>query len=269
MPLFVTLIMPAGILALFLTPFGGEGFALALMGWGLKHLLLIVDFFASLPGSSLSVKAAPPIVLPLYGLGFFLFFLNFPKLRLLAPVLILGGLGLWAVSRPADIWISRQNRQGIFTVLSEKGGQANLIVSHGHGRSYSVRQVVRQSGFDSIPIHKLKDSEHCDSRGCIIYRKGYIISAPLSLDSVQEDCARSDLLLWPEGLLAPQQKTSCKAHVLDRSFLQKRGACLIWLLPNRGRHQNHSDPTQTKTGKKNIKVKCLYDKKPQRLWSMP
>ncbi len=63
-PLTSVLVMPAGVLALLLMPFGLDGWALTVMGWGVTATLSIAHTIASWPVAMVRVP-----LMPLWGLG--------------------------------------------------------------------------------------------------------------------------------------------------------------------------------------------------------
>lgn len=69
-PLTSFLVMPAGMLALLLMPFGAEGPALALMGWGVAGILAVAQAVAAWPGAALAMAPLPAASLAVIALGF-------------------------------------------------------------------------------------------------------------------------------------------------------------------------------------------------------
>jgi competence protein ComEC len=139
-PLTSFLVMPAGMLALFLMPFGLEGWALAAMGWGVDAILWTGRIVASWPGAAL---AAPPI--PAWGLVLFtlgLCWLCLWRLRwrwLGVPLMVTGVLSGF-VTTPPDLLVANDGRlialatpQGVF---SERASGASRLTRESWLRSW-------------------------------------------------------------------------------------------------------------------------------------
>jgi competence protein ComEC len=69
-PLTSFLVMPAGMLALLLMPFGAEGWALVAMGWGIAGILAVARAVAAWPGAALAVAPLPGLALAAIAFGF-------------------------------------------------------------------------------------------------------------------------------------------------------------------------------------------------------
>ncbi|WP_343039702.1 ComEC/Rec2 family competence protein [Paracoccus limosus] len=83
-PVVGILVMPGGVIAALLAPLGLAQPALWCMGLGVKWMLLVAGWIASLGGAVTLVRLPPPAVVPLLGLG--------ACLLLLAPALAAQGL---------------------------------------------------------------------------------------------------------------------------------------------------------------------------------
>jgi competence protein ComEC len=101
-PAMGILVMPMGVIAALLAPFGLEAVPLWLMGQGVGWMIAVAEFVAGLDGAVEAVTAPPRAVLPLLGLGACIAILARGAGR--AGGLLLLGLGfaLWlAAPRPA------------------------------------------------------------------------------------------------------------------------------------------------------------------------
>ncbi|HEY8611838.1 MAG TPA: ComEC/Rec2 family competence protein [Roseomonas sp.] len=139
-PLTSFLVMPAGMLALFLMPLGLEGPALVAMGWGVDATLLTGRIVAAWPGAALS---APPI--PAWGLGLFTLGLCWLCLWWLpwrwagVPLMAAGLLSGLAVT-PPDLLVSADGRMlAISTpsgVFAERASSGNRFTRESWLRSW-------------------------------------------------------------------------------------------------------------------------------------
>ncbi|MBX9751959.1 MAG: ComEC family competence protein [Roseococcus sp.] len=94
-PLTSFLVMPAGMLALLLMPFGAEGWALEVMGWGIAGILAVAQAVASWPGAALAMAPLPALSLAVITLGFCWLCLWRERWRLLGLVPMALGFASW------------------------------------------------------------------------------------------------------------------------------------------------------------------------------
>lgn len=106
-PLMGTIVMPAGVLAAVLAPFGLAEPALWVMGQGTALILSIADWVAALEGAVRPVKAPPGHVLPLLGASaLFLVLTQGRILRILGGLGVACGLASWAIAERPMILIA-------------------------------------------------------------------------------------------------------------------------------------------------------------------
>jgi len=131
-PLTSFLVMPAGMLAVALMPFGLEALPLMAMGWGVEGVLLVARSVASWPGAAFTVAPIPAWGLLLTSFGLLWLCVWQARWRLLGLPLILLGLLSGATVRPPDMLISGDARliamrmpQGI--VLQRASGASSFV----------------------------------------------------------------------------------------------------------------------------------------------
>jgi competence protein ComEC len=109
-PITSFLVMPAGMAAVALMPFGLEGWALAAMGWGVQGILLVADAVAAWPGAALLAPPIPAWGLALTTAGLLWLCLWQRRWRLLGLPAIALGLcsAAWVV--PPDLLVSGDGR---------------------------------------------------------------------------------------------------------------------------------------------------------------
>ncbi|MBP0493111.1 ComEC/Rec2 family competence protein [Roseomonas indoligenes] len=139
-PLTSFVVMPAGLLALLLMPFGLEGPAMTVMGWGVEGTLLTGRIVSAWPGAALT---APPI--PAWGLGLFTLGLCWILLWRLPwrwaglPVMAAGLLSGLATT-PPDLLVAADGRMLALAtpggVLVERASGANRLTRESWLRSW-------------------------------------------------------------------------------------------------------------------------------------
>lgn len=101
-PLMGILVIPSGVAALCLMPFGVEAVPLWVMGWGLRWILFVAEWVAAHPDAIRLVVAPDPLVLPFLAMGAILLILLRGWPRLSGLVLAIGAACLWVrTERPA------------------------------------------------------------------------------------------------------------------------------------------------------------------------
>ena len=124
-PVIGALVMPGGVIAALLAPFGLAGPALWIMGLGTKWMLLVGGWIAELEGAVLMLPAAPWTVLPLAGAG--------AMLLLLAPVqplLVSSRLTLLRRGLGAALLV--------FTLLVWRGAERPLMLISAEGDAVAI-----------------------------------------------------------------------------------------------------------------------------------
>ncbi|MCC1480386.1 ComEC/Rec2 family competence protein [Roseibaca sp. Y0-43] len=105
-PLMGLVIMPAGVVAALLAPFGLEGVPLAVMGLAIDWILLVASFVAGLEGNLIGVVQPPRWVIPVMALGsLWLILWAAPARWLGVPVVALATLG-WALAERPTLLVS-------------------------------------------------------------------------------------------------------------------------------------------------------------------
>jgi competence protein ComEC len=129
-PLMGVVVMPAGVVAGLLWPFGLDGIPLWVMGKGIDAILWVAHAVASFPGSVGMVKAGGPAVLPLMTLGGLLMLLWRGASGRLAGLALAGlALVLWAGTPRPGLLVSGDGR--LVGILGPDGRALNVGKGHG------------------------------------------------------------------------------------------------------------------------------------------
>lgn len=104
-------IMPFGLLAALLAPFGLDGFAIQAMALGVEHVLFVAETASSLPSARAVVQAPPGSVPPLLGLGLaWLVVWRGRALKTLGLAPLLAAAALWSGADRPDLLIAPNGR---------------------------------------------------------------------------------------------------------------------------------------------------------------
>ncbi len=218
MPIVSAWVMPTGMVALILMPFGLDGVMWKLMGSGIDWMDTVALWVASLPGAvgRMAAFGAGPLMLATAGLL---------VVCLLRTPLRWAGMALLLI---ATIWAVRTPQPDIYVA--------------GDGQSFAVRTdgrlAVLRTGSDSFAAkdwlaadadpHTGKERElrapfACDDAGCTVrLADGGIVAVALTAEAFEEDCRRAAVVLSPRT--APPD---CATTVVDRNAWRQRGATTL------------------------------------------
>lgn len=224
MPIFTFWVMPAGAVALVLTPFGLEGFALGVIDVGLKLVLAIAHWTSGLAGAGVSVIAAPGWVVGLYAMGFTLSTLGLGLVRLTGLVLGVAALVAWLVQAPPDIMISEDG-----VVIAEFDGASAYQASNTRRSRFDTRVFLQRAGQGQTPV--VAAGLACDPRGCAgLTQDGILISITQFHEALAEDCAYADVVVFL-GEASAWRKRRCEALLLDDEVRANLGGAEVFVRP--------------------------------------
>lgn len=138
-PLMGVWVMPAGLVALLLMPFGLSVLPLHVMGWGIRLIGWLAAHVAAAPLASWPVPSFPSWVVGLYMLGLTILCLWRGWGRSAGMVLIVGALAaVWLIDRPVMLLVE----QGHVLALRQAGGMRVMEGRPGNGL---VRQEMQRA----------------------------------------------------------------------------------------------------------------------------
>jgi competence protein ComEC len=123
-PLMGVLVMPAGVIAALLLPFGLESLALWVMGKGIDWILWVAHRVAEFPGARGTVISPGPEVLPLIAFGGLIIVLWRGWGRVAGTIPLLLGFLLWGQTDRPDVLIA--DTGALIGVMTPEGRALNL-----------------------------------------------------------------------------------------------------------------------------------------------
>ena len=208
-------IMPCGLLALLLMPFGLEAPALDAMGWGIAVVVGVAEWGAGLPWAAALTPAAPPWALACVALGGLWLAIRRGPPRLWGLAGIAAGLAVAAAARGPDVLVNDEGT--LFAARTPEGG---LAVSSNRADRFAARNWLRRAG-EAEAAPWPPGGMACDSLGCLYAPEGGPRAA-LVFDAraLAEDCAAADVVVSAEPV-----RGACAAPlVIDRFDLWRNGA---------------------------------------------
>jgi competence protein ComEC len=221
MPIVSAWVMPAGLLALLVMPFGLDAPLWRLMGIGIDWMVWVAQFVASFPGAVGRIVAFSIGPLLLCTAGLLVLCLLRSPLRFAGAVTVLAA-ALWAFGAAVpDVYVGTRG-----DVVGVRGASDRLSVMRtANGDTLAVGEWLAADADVRTPKDpSLKDGVTCDEIGCVArLRDGAIVALPFSAESFEEDCRRAALAI--SSRTAPP---SCAAMVIDRSVWRRTGAAALY-----------------------------------------
>ena len=219
-PLTAFWIMPAAAAALMLMPFGLDGWALQVMGWGCDLLLWVAHWVADWPGAIAVVPAMPSLALAFVGLGLLWFGMTRGRWRWLGAIVVAAAMmTAWIVPRP-DILISPSGK-----LVAFRSPDGDLVLSSNRAERLVRETWLRRNGQTRFQdIGDLDGSEawlRCLEGVC-----DYATNVRVFLSEMSGPCDGLDLAVVPRSA---GSNVCPSAHTIDQSDLSARGAHAIYL----------------------------------------
>lgn len=237
-PMMGTVVIPAAVLALVLAPFGLDWIGLWIMGVGLRWILEVGQFVASLDGARSFVHGPGVAVLPMIALGFLWLCLWQGRTRLVGVVPVLAAFWLWAsTDRPVGL-------------IAENGALVGVMTQNG-------RALSKAKGAGFVAQNWLEnDGEHIDQlTAAARWPKMRIASLPGGIEVTHlagkkavagfAGCGEGQIIV--ANLDLPKAASGC--ILLDPARLRDKGAIAIT------------------AGKNGVQLKSVRDVTGDRLWS--
>lgn len=242
MPIVSFVIMPAGVLALVLMPFGLEWLPLMAMEEGIDAMLVIAHWVASWPGSTQAVRAWPVAALAFIAAGGFWIALWLSAWRWLGVVPVIIGLTLPLFVKAPDVIVSADADN---VAVRDQNGDLHLLSSR-RGR-FDAEIWLRRDG-DAREIADLPQDDgrafSCDSAGCIARIRGRadkLIAVTHATEGMVEDCKHATVVIdtargWRHACDEPQLVVTAKTLRKEGAIAaQLDGDGIAWTSVNRER----------------------------------
>ncbi len=222
-------VMPWGMLAMLLMPFGLEQLALEPMRWGLSAIIWVAETVASWPGSSPVLPAMPAYALPLLTIGGLWLCLWRRKWRLLGLAPMALALLSFVWSRPPDILVSDDAE-----VVAIRDASGGLMMSQPKADKFLRETWTRRAGEVALlpwPASGQSSADgalRCDSLGCVLRRDGQQVIIAMTSQAFAEDCRQPGLLISLEPAARACRRSE---RLVDFFTLREAGTHAIWLEP--------------------------------------
>ncbi len=161
LPVLTLMVMPAGVMALILMPFGLDGPFFLIMQQGLKVILDWSAVVSARPGSAVHVPAMSPIAAGLVLTGLAVLVMRRDVWRVTGVVPILAGVLLPTAERPA-VLVDPQGRVAAF-----RNAEGQLVPVPGRAGRFALSRWLQNDGDDATPREaRRRQGWNCDRRLC-------------------------------------------------------------------------------------------------------
>jgi competence protein ComEC len=220
MPIVSAWVMPAGLAALVLMPFGFDAPLWRLMAAGIDWMVAVALWVTSLPGALGRVPAFGVGLLLLATAGLILVCLLRSRLRWLGAALVVVASALAAVTPRPDILLS----DGAAAV-AVRGPDGSLSAIKLGSDAFAIREWLAADGDARAPNDpKLGSGFACDDTGCVAeLTGGAIVAVARSAQALAEDCGRAAVVITARS--APPD---CASRVIDRDAVRGQGAMALY-----------------------------------------
>jgi competence protein ComEC len=225
-------VMPMGMVALLLMPFGLDAPFWHLAARGCDGILWIAHTVSAWPHAVLVTRAMPIAALIAVALGLVALCLLRSRARMAGLVPVLGGLAtLFFVTTP-DLLAG-----GDAKLLAIKNEAGDYHLSSLRASKLAAETWLRRNGqAEAVSFPAPEDAAlpffACDGAGCIYRRAGKTVALTFSGDALREDCVNADLVVS----LVPIRRGCRDAVTVDRFELWRGGTHAIRIEPDGALH---------------------------------
>jgi competence protein ComEC len=218
-------IMPWGVLAAALMPFGFEEIALVPMAWGIEWVVLVARTVAGWPGAVAAVPVLPQAGLAAIAMGGLWLCLWRGRIRLLGCLGIVAGLIFIPLTDRPDILVTGNGK-----LMAVRLADGTLSLTSGKTERFAAKIWMERDGQLEPRVWVAGSSAStplsCDKLGCVYRRAGRHIALIKDARAFADDC-RAD---WIVVSTVPARR-ACRgtARTIDRFDLWRQGAHAIWI----------------------------------------
>jgi competence protein ComEC len=219
MPLISLVIMPFGLLAVLLLPFGYDIYAWKVMGAGIDGMLTVAHWVAAIPGADGRFAAFSTGALLLITLGILMLALPATRIRLAGLPLLVAGFFLAMTAPRPDVLVDAEG-----AIAAVRMGDGRLSILDARRARFAAESWLAADGDRRKASEELAQAFICDARGCMgRLADGTKIAVARRQEAFADDCRDAALVIT--SLEAP---AACGAPMIDGRTLATTGAIALY-----------------------------------------
>ena len=223
LPLMSFVIMPAGVIALLLYPFGLEAAGFLIMGYGLELLLWVAEIIAVLPAARLAVQPPSGVVLLLLTIGFFIGVIMLSRGWLVMFGAVMFAAGLWALQPQPVAAIIKPYSSLRAGFISESG---SMLVSSRRLSSFEQSILMRPLARSESLFVADAEEMRCIYGYCLGRMEGGVSLAIVwSRRLLSKACHEAMLVITTVSATYPCRGESI---LIDKELLDRVGGVLVY-----------------------------------------
>ncbi len=222
-------VMPMGMAALLLMPFGLDAPFWHAAAWGCDGILWIAHTVADWPHALVVAPAMPQAALAAIAVGLVALCLMRTRWRLLGLIPVVCGLAAVGFAETPDLLIS-----GDAKLVAAKDASGRYWLSSSRAARLTAQTWLRRNGQIESSSFRTGDKApaetfSCDPLGCLYRRAGRQVAIAFSAEALAEDCSRAELVL---SAVPIRGRCTPSAATIDFFDLWRKGAHAVWLEPD-------------------------------------
>lgn len=213
-------IMPWGVIAMALMPYGLEWVALTPMAWGIDLVVAVARTVAAWPGSVSLTPAMPVAGLAAAAFGGLWLCLWRRRWRYAGLAGIVAGVASIGLHTGPDILVSADGE-----LMAVRAPDGDLVLSSTRREKRTAQTWLARSG-QREPLDWGSGAVRCDELACIYRKRGRIVALVSDPRALEEDCRHADIVV---SAVPVRWQCPSARLVVDRFDLWRYGSYAIWL----------------------------------------
>jgi competence protein ComEC len=224
MPLISLVIMPFGLLAVLLLPFGYDIYAWKVMGAGIDGMLKVAHWVAAIPGADGRFAAFGTGALLLITLSILMLALPATLIRLAGLLPLMAGFFLAVTAPRPDALVDAEGE-----IAAVRMSDGRLSILDARRARFAAESWLAADGDRRKASEELAQAFTCDTRGCVgRLADGTKIAVARRREAFADDCRDAALVIT--RLEAP---AACDTSVIDLRTLATTGAIALYRVNGR------------------------------------
>ncbi len=218
-------IMPWGVLAAALMPFGLEEVALVPMAWGIEWIVLVAKTVAGWPGAVAAIPVMPQTGLVAIALGGLWLCLWQGRVRFFGCLGIVAGLAIIPLTDRPDVLVTGNGK-----LMAVRLADGALGLTSGKTERFAAKIWAERDGQLASRVWEAGTGASaplsCDRLGCVYRRAGRRFALIKDARAFSDDC-RADWIV----ISSVPARGACRGalRTIDRFDLWRHGAHAIWI----------------------------------------